>query len=132
MTAARTEAVELKSVGLDGKSVPGGDLFLKPLNFLVFKFHDLFATGADEMIVMALVRDIVVLRLRAEVSSLCNAGVAEQIERPVDGREPKMRIGLRHLVIHGLRGDVLLLEEGAQNHLTLAGELELMFAQVLL
>ena len=132
MTAARTEAVELKSVGLDRKSVPGGDFFLELLNFLVLKFHDLLAAGADEVIVVALVRDVVVLRLRAEVPGLCEAGIAEQIERPVDGRESKMRIGLRQLVIHGLRGDVLLLEEGGQNHFTLAGELELMLAQVLL
>ena len=132
MTAARTEAVELKSVGLDGESVPGGDFFLKPLNFLIFKFHDLFAAGADEVIVVAFVRDVVVLRLRAEVPSLCEAGVAEQIEGPVDGREPKMRIRLRQLVIHRLRGNVFLPEEGIQNQFTLARELELVFAQVLL
>ena len=132
MSAARTEAVELKSVGFDRKSVPGGHFFLEPLNFLVFKFHDLLATSADEVIVVALVRDVVVLRLRAEVPGLCEAGIAEQIERPVDCRESKMRIGLRQLVIHGLRGNVLLPEEGAQNHFTLAGELELMLAQVVL
>ena len=115
MTAARTEAVELKSVGRDGKSVPGGHFFLESLNFFVFKFHDLLAAGADEVIVVALVRDVVVLRLRAEVPGLCEAGIAEQIERPVDCRESKMRIGLRQLVIHGLRGNVFLPEEGVQN-----------------
>ena len=132
MTAARTEAVELKSVGLDGKSVPGGHFFLEPLNFFVFKFHDLIAVGADEVIVVALVRDVVVLRLRAEVPGLCESGIAEQIERPVDCRKSKMRIGLSQLVIHGLRGNVLLPEESVQNQFTLACELELMLAQVLL
>ncbi len=132
MTAARTEAVELKSVGLDGKSVLGGHFFLEPLNFLVFKFHDFLAAGADEVIVVALVRDVVVLRLRAEMPGLCEAGIAEQIERPVDCRESKMRIGLSQLVIHGFRGNVLLPEEGAQNQFTLAGELKLMLAQVVL
>ena len=130
MTAARTEAVELKSVGFDGKSVFGGHFFLEPLNFFVFKFHDLFTAGADEVIVMALVRHVVVFRLRAEMPSLCEAGIAEQIECPVDGREPQMRIGFRQLVIHGLRGNVLLPEERVQNQFTLAGELELMLAQV--
>ena len=77
MTAARTEAVELKAVGLDGKSVPSGHFFLEPLNFFVFKFHDLFAAGADEVIVVALVRNVVILRLRAEVPGLCEAGIAE-------------------------------------------------------
>ena len=123
MTAARTEAVELKSVGLDGKSVPGGHFFLEPLNFFVFKFHDLIAAGADEVIVVALVRDVVILRLRAEVAGLCEAGIAEQIKRPVYCRESKMRIGLSQLVIHGLRGNVLLPEEGVQNQFTLACEL---------
>lgn len=132
MSAARTEAVELKSVSLDGKSVPGGHFFLEPLNFLVLKFHDLLAAGADEVIVVAFVRDVVVLRLRAEVPGLCEAGIAEQIERSIDCRESKVRIGLSQLVIHGLRGDVLLPEERAQNHFTLTGELELMLAQVLL
>ncbi len=88
MTAARTEAVEFKSVGFDGKSVSGGHFFLEPLNFFVFKFHDFLAAGADEVIVVALVRDVIVFRLRAEVSGLCEARVAEQIERSVDGREP--------------------------------------------
>ena len=113
MTAARTEPVELKSVGFDDKSIPGGYFFLEPLNFLIFKFHDLLAAGADEVVVVALVRDIVVFGLRAEVPGLCEAGIAEQIECPVDCRESKVRIGLSQLVIHCLRGDVLLPEEGA-------------------
>ena len=92
MTAARTEAVKLKSVGFDGKSVPGGYFFLEPLDFFVFKFHDLLASGADEVIVVALMRDVVVFRLRAEMSGLRKAGIAEQIECPIDGCEPQMRI----------------------------------------
>jgi hypothetical protein len=132
MSAARTEAVELKSVGFDDKSVPDGYFFLESLYFFVFKLHDLIAAGADKVIVVALVRDVVILRLRAEVPGLCEAGIAEQIERPVDCRESKMRIGLSQLVIHGFRGNVLLPEEGAQNQFTLAGELKLMLAQVVL
>ena len=55
MTAARAETVELKPVGLDGKSVARGDFFLKPFDIAVFKFYDLTASSADEMIVMTLV-----------------------------------------------------------------------------
>jgi len=132
MTAARTEAVELESVGFDGKSVLGGDFFLETLNFFVFKFHDLFAAGADVVIVVAFVRHIVVFRLRAEVPGLGETGVAEQIERPIDGREPEMRVGFGQLVIHRLRGNVLLPEERVQNQFTLSGELELMLTQVFL
>ena len=112
MTAARTEPVELKSVGFDGKSIPGGHFFLEPLNFFIFELHDLLAAGTDEVIVVAFVRHIVVFRLRAEVPGLCEAGIAEQIERPVDSREAKMRVGLGQLMIHGLSGNVFLPKEG--------------------
>lgn len=77
MTAARAEAVELKSVGLDDKSIFGSYFFLEPFNFLVLKFHDFFAASADEVVVVTLVRDVVVFRLRAEVPGLCEAGIAE-------------------------------------------------------
>ena len=132
MAAARTEAVELKSVGFDRKSVPGGHFFLESFNFFVFKLHDLLTAGADEVIVVALVRHIVVFRLRAEVPGLSKTGIAEQIERPVDGREPQMRVGLGQLMVHGLCGNVLLPKEGVQNQFALAGEFELVLAQVLL
>ena len=112
MTAARTEAVEFKSVGFDSKSIPGGYFFLEPLNFFIFELHDLLAAGADEVIVVAFVRHIVVFRLRAEVPGLGEAGIAEQIERPVDSREAKMRVGLGQLMIHGLSGNVFLPKEG--------------------
>jgi len=132
MAAARTEAVELKSVGFNRKSVQGGHFFLESFNFFVFKFHDLLASGADEVIVVTLVRHVVVLRLRAEVPGLCEACIAEQIECPVDGREPQMRVGFRQLVIHGFRSNMFLPEESVQNQFTLAGEFELMLTQVLL
>ena len=102
-------------MGFDGESVAGGDFLLQSFDFLVFKFHDLLAAGADEVIVVALVRNVVVFRLRTEVPGLCETGIAEQIQRPVDGRESKMGVGLRQLVIHGLRGNVLLPEKGVQN-----------------
>ena len=87
MTAGRTETVELKAVVLDRKSILGSYFLLEPLNLLILEFDDLLAAGADEVIVVALVRDVVVLRLRAEVPGLCEAGIAEQIERPVDCRK---------------------------------------------
>ena len=43
-----------------------------------------------------------------------------------------MRISLGQLVIHSLCGNVFLPEEGTENQLTLACELELMLSQVLL
>lgn len=113
MTAGRAKAVELKAVVFDSKSIPGSHFLLEPLNLLILKFHDLLAAGADEVIVVTLVRDVVVLCLRAEVPGLCEAGIAEQIERPVDCRESKMGISFSQLVIHSLRRDVFLPEKGA-------------------
>ncbi len=63
MTAAGAESVEFKAVGLDGKAVPGGDLLLQFFDLAVFKFDDLAATCADEMIVMPLMGDVIILRL---------------------------------------------------------------------
>ena len=117
-------------MGLDGKAVLDSHFFLESFNFLVLKFHNLLAAGADEVIVVTFVRDIVVLRLRAEVPGLCEAGIAEEIERSEDCRESEMRIGLCQLMIHRLCSDVFLPEEGVQDQFTLAGELELMLAQV--
>ena len=39
MTAARTEAVELKPVGFDGESIACGDFFLKLFNFVSFQIR---------------------------------------------------------------------------------------------
>ena len=87
MTAGRAEAVELKAVVFDSKSIPGSDFLLEPLDLLILKFHDLLAAGADEVVVVALVRDVVVLCLRAKVPGLREASIAEQIERSVDCRK---------------------------------------------
>ena len=55
MTAARAESVELEAMGLDGKTVPRRDFFLKTLDVAVLELHDLSAAGANKMIVVAFV-----------------------------------------------------------------------------
>ncbi|SPP63351.1 hypothetical protein NITLEN_10437 [Nitrospira lenta] len=130
MTAASAEAVELEAVSGDGEAVPGGDFLLKLFDFAVFELHDLAAVGADQMVVVTLVGDIVVLRLRAKMPRLRQAGFAKQVECAIDGREPQMRIFLRQLMIHFFRGDVFLLQEGLQDEFALARVLELVFAEV--
>lgn len=77
MTAARTEAVKFQAVSLNREAVARGDFFLKLLNFAIFKFHDLAAPCADEMIVMTFMRHVVILRLGAKMAGLRNAGIAE-------------------------------------------------------
>jgi len=130
MTTARTEAVEFEAVGLDGEAVSGGHLLLKAFDVAVFELHDLSAVGADKVVVVAFVGDVVVLRLSAEVPRLRQAGFAKEIERTVDRRQPQMRIFARKLVIHLFRGDMFLLEKGLKNQLALAGVFQLMFSEM--
>lgn len=122
MTAAGAETVEFEPVGLDGKAIAGGDFILQFLDLTIFKFDDLAATRADEVIVMAFVRDVIVLRLRAKVSGLGDTRVAKQVQRPINRGQPKVRIGLGELVIHGFSRDVFLSEERGQDEFALPGE----------
>src|SRR4026207_742062 len=63
---------------------------------------------------------------------LCDAGVAKQVQCPINPRQPKMRICLGKLMIHGFGGDVFLPEKCRQNELPLAGEFQLVLAEVFL
>ena len=80
---------------------------------------------------MAFMRDVIVLRLGTEVSSLGDAGFAKQIQSAVNGGEPQVRIFLGKLVVHGLGRDVFLSKERRQDQFALAGQFQLMFGQVL-
>ena len=77
MTAAGAEAVEFEAVGLDREAVACGDFFLKPFDVAIFEFHDLAAVGADQVIMMTLVRNVVVLGLRPEMPGLREARFAK-------------------------------------------------------
>jgi hypothetical protein len=92
MTAAGAEPVEFEPVGGDRKTVLGRDLLLEPFDIAVFKFHDLAAAGADEMVVMALMGHIVILSLGPKVPRLSQSGFTEQVEGPVNGCKPEMGI----------------------------------------
>ena len=95
MTAASTEAVEFKAVSGNSEAVSGRDFLLELFDLAVFKLHDLAAVGANQMVVMTLVGNVVILRLRAKVPSLCQPSFAKQVERTVDGGESQMRVFLR-------------------------------------
>lgn len=131
MAAARTEAVQLQPVGLDHKAVLGRNLFLQPFNLAVLEFYNRSTAGADEMVVMALMRDIVVLRLGAEVAGLGDACFAEEIQRAVNRGESEVGIFLRQLMIHRLGRDVFLSQERRQDEFALTSQLQLMLGQVL-
>ncbi len=131
MAATRAEPVELQAVGLDHEAVFCRDLFLQPLDFAVLEFDDRAAAGADEMVVMAFMGDVVVLRLGAEVASLGDSSFAKEVQRAIDRRETQMGILLGELMIHRLGRHVLLPKERRENQLPLAGQFQLMLGQVL-
>lgn len=92
MAATRAEAVQLEAMGLDDEAVFRSDLLLQSLDLAVLKLHDGAATGTDQMVVMPLMGDIVVLRLRTEMAGLSDAGVAKQVQRAVNRGEPEVGI----------------------------------------
>lgn len=132
MTTARAESVELEAVSLDGKPVPRCHFFLKTLNIAILEFHYFPTACANQMIMMALMRHIVVLGLRTEVPGLGQTRVAEEIERAVNGREAQVRIFARQLVVHRFGRDVFLLQKGIEDQFTLPRKFELVLSKVLL
>lgn len=88
MTTASAEAVEFKTVSRNGEAVPGCDFLLELFDLAVFKLHDLAAVGANQMVVMTLVGNVVILRLRAEMPGLCQTCLTKEVERAIDCREP--------------------------------------------
>lgn len=132
MTAAGAEAVQLEAVSLDGEAVLGGDFFLQALNLAIFELDDLAAAGANQVIVVPLMRDVVVLGLGTEMAGLGQAGIAKQIERAVDRGQAEMGVALRQLVVHGFRRNMLLTKKDVEDQFALTGELQLMFGQVVL
>jgi hypothetical protein len=131
MTAVGAESVEFEPVGGNRKAVLGRDFLLKSFDIAVFKFHDLATACADEMVVMALMGHVVILGLCSKVSSLSQPRFAEQVEGPVDGGEPKMRIFACQLMVHFLSRDVFLFQKGVEDQLTLARKFELVFLKML-
>ena len=131
MPATGAEPVELQAVGLDHKAVFCRDFLLQPLDFAVLELDDHAAAGADEMVVMAFMGDVVVLRLGAEVAGLGDSGFAKEVQRAIDRREAKMGVFLGQLMVHRLGRHVLLSKERRQNQFPLAGQFQLMLGQVL-
>ena len=131
MTATGAESVEFEPVGGNGKTVLGGDLLLEAFNIAVFKFHDLATTCANEMVMMTFMGHIVVLGLRSKMPGLSQTCFAKQVEGPVNGCEPEMRVFAGQLVVHLFSCDVLLFQKGIEDQLTLACKLELVFPKML-
>ncbi len=121
MPTAGTQSVEFESVGLNDKAVLRCNLFLQSLDLAILELHNGATAGTDEVVVMAFMGDVIVLRLGTEVTGLSNSGFTEQIERPVNSSQAQVRVFFCELVIHGFRRDVFLAKKGRQNQLALAG-----------
>ena len=119
-------------MGFDGEPVPGGYLFLEALDCLILEFHDLPAARADQVVMVALVRDIVVLRLGAEVAGLGQTCFAEEIQRAVNGRQSNMWVFFGQQAVHLFGGDVLVLKKRLQDVFALPRELELVLGEMVL
>ncbi len=132
MSARRTEAVELQLVRLNPEPMFPRHFLLQAFDIHVFKLHDLAAGGADEVVVVALVGDIVILGLSAEVAGLAQARLAKQVQGPVDRRKPDLGVSLGQLAVHLFCGHMLRFEKGIQDMLALTGELELVLNEVVL
>ncbi len=132
MAAARAESVELEAVGLDREAVSSCDFLLKALDIAVFEFHDFPAPGADEVIVVAFVRHVVILRLGAKMPGLSETCFAKQVQCAINGRQSQMRIFAGQLVIHLLSRDVFLFQECIEDQFTLARKFQLVFSEVFL
>ena len=109
MSAAGAHAVEFQFMGLNGKAISAGDLFLKSFDVFILEFHDFAAGRADEVIVVPLMRHIIVLRLCAEMTSLGQTYLAKEIERSVNRSQSNMWVFFGKLPVHLLSGDVLVL-----------------------
>lgn len=132
MTAARAESIKFETVGLNGKTVPQCHFFLKTFNVAVFELHDFSTPRANEMVMMALMRHIIVLGLSTEVPGLCQTRFAEEVEGAVNGRESQVRIFARQLMVHRFSRDVFLLQKGIEDQFTLPRKFELVLPKVLL
>lgn len=132
MTAEGAQSVEFEAVGLNGKAIPAGDFFLKPFNIAVFEFDDLPTAGADQMVVMTFVRDVIVLGLGTKVSSLGEAGLTEEVERTIDGRQSEMGILPSELVVKLFCSNVFLLEKGIEDEFPLARVFQLVLPKMFL
>ena len=130
MTTVGTQAVEFQFMRLNYESVLAGHLLLQTLNLTILEFHDFSAARADQMVVVSFMRHIVILRLRAKVSCLSQAGLAEQIQCAVNRRQTEMRVLFGQLMIHGLGGDVFLFQKCHENKFALAGQFQLVLGEV--
>ena len=115
----------------DRKPMSGRDLFLQLFNVAVLKFDNEPALRADHMIMVAFVDDIVIVRLRAEVPLLRNAGITEQVERPVNGGQPDVRFVAAQCAVQFFRRHVLFLKKRVQDDFSLLRHLQAVLGQVI-
>jgi hypothetical protein len=114
-------------MAINRKFIFFGHHFLQPLNGGVLKFDDLSALGANQMIVVLLVGNIIIQGPRiSEMPLLGQATAAEQIQGSVNRRQPYPNIPLADLSVKILRRDMIFAKKRFQNNLPLMGQFESM------
>jgi hypothetical protein len=108
------------------ETVPVGDTSLKRFQGLVFKFNNLTASEADEVIVMAPSRDRFVPGLSvSKFAFLGQTEAGEKLQSSINRRIADPRIGLRY---QGIKLSKILVARGAQKDikdlLSLPGRLQ--------
>ena len=122
----RTVAIKLHPMVKSLEAVPLGDISLKCFQGLVFKFNNLTAPEADEVIVMAPSRDRFVPGLSvSKFAFLGQTEAGEKLQGSINRRITNPRIGLRY---QGIDLSKILVPRGAQkdieNLLSLLGRLQ--------
>src|SRR5262249_45921434 len=109
--AAGAGAAQHDLVVRDRVAGPALDLAQRLLELLVLEGLDLPAVLADEVMVVlaAAVRGLEVRRARAELDPVHEAAVGQQVEHPVDGRDPDRTALASEGVEHLLRREAAVL-----------------------
>ena len=71
------QAIKLEAMGLNYKTVLGSHFLLQSFNFTILELYNGPTAGTDKVVVMALMRDVVVLRLSTEMPCLCDPRFAK-------------------------------------------------------
>ena len=108
-------------MSLDHKTVLPGYFLLQPFNFTILEFDNGSATGTDEVVVVAFVRDVVILRLGTEMPRLGNPGLTEQVQSAIDRSQSQVGVFFGELVIHCFGSDMFLSQERCKNQFALTG-----------
>ena len=120
-------AIEFEFVRSNRESIFSRHFFLKVLDLTILEFDDFVADRADQMVMMPFVRDVIELGLGSKVLFLRQAGLAQEFQRAVHGRQADMRVFFGEQPVHLLSGHMFHFEKGGEDVFPLPGQFETVF-----